>query len=277
MSLRAPLTSKRCILYIYSTNIGTEYFKHALYSPIFSLQNAVSFIMLTCLVPVLFTFYVQDVLKLKKNNSGAKGLIDNLKKKIISRKPKQQDPSEQTIEARKRWITFTYHSRLVRRITNLFKQTQLKIAYKATNTIQQQLTDMQAHNNPSGVYGLKCNTCNKIYVRQSGRTIAKRYKEHIRYIKTNNPTSTYAAHILQNIHEFGTERDTMTLIKACQKSPHSDCWEALYIYTYRKHKILISEQLVNDTNVIFDLASINPQHDTALQSAASNRTNHMNN
>ena len=26
----APLTSKRSILYIYSTNIGTEYFKHAL-------------------------------------------------------------------------------------------------------------------------------------------------------------------------------------------------------------------------------------------------------
>ena len=24
----APLTSKRCILHIYSTNIGTEYFKH---------------------------------------------------------------------------------------------------------------------------------------------------------------------------------------------------------------------------------------------------------
>ena len=32
-----PLTSKRCILYIYSTNIGTEYFKHGIYSPFFSL------------------------------------------------------------------------------------------------------------------------------------------------------------------------------------------------------------------------------------------------
>ena len=62
----APLTSKRCILYTYSTNIGTEYFKHALYSSTFSLQNAVCFITLTCLVSVLFTFYIQDVLKLKK-------------------------------------------------------------------------------------------------------------------------------------------------------------------------------------------------------------------
>ena len=61
----APLTSKCCILYIYSTKIGTEYFKRVIYSPFFPLQNAVCFIILTYLVPVLFTFYIQDVLKLK--------------------------------------------------------------------------------------------------------------------------------------------------------------------------------------------------------------------
>jgi len=66
MGRTSPLTSKSCILYTYSTNIGTEYFKHALFSPFLSLQNSVCFIMLTYLFPVLFTFYILNVLKLKK-------------------------------------------------------------------------------------------------------------------------------------------------------------------------------------------------------------------
>jgi len=48
----APLTSKRCILCMYSTNTGTEYFKHGIHSPFLSLHNAVCFIILTYLVPV---------------------------------------------------------------------------------------------------------------------------------------------------------------------------------------------------------------------------------
>ena len=57
--LTALLTSKRFILYIYSTNTGTEYFKHGIYCPFFPLQIAVCFIILTYMVPVLFTFYIQ--------------------------------------------------------------------------------------------------------------------------------------------------------------------------------------------------------------------------
>jgi len=63
----APLTSKRCILYIYSTSLGTEYFKHGIYSPFyFPLQNAVCFIIITCLVPVLFTILYTGCAKIKK-------------------------------------------------------------------------------------------------------------------------------------------------------------------------------------------------------------------
>jgi len=58
----APLTSKSFILFIYSTNTSTDYFKHGMYCPFFPLQNAVCFIILTYLVPVLFTFYLEGVL-----------------------------------------------------------------------------------------------------------------------------------------------------------------------------------------------------------------------
>ena len=70
------LTSKRCILYIYSTNIGTEYFKHGIYSLFFFSSKCSLFhhsnLFGSCIIHILYT----ECAKIKKNNSGAKRLID---------------------------------------------------------------------------------------------------------------------------------------------------------------------------------------------------------
>jgi len=79
-----------------------------------------------------------------------------------------------------RWIIFIYHSPLVRKVTNLFKNTDIHIAFKANNTIYQQLAQKADNRNPSGIYEIKCNTCSKNYVGLSGRPITIRHKEHIR-------------------------------------------------------------------------------------------------
>ena len=66
MGRTAPLTSNRRILYMYSTNVGTEYFKHALYSPFFFSAKCSLFhnanLFGACIIHILYT----GVLKLKK-------------------------------------------------------------------------------------------------------------------------------------------------------------------------------------------------------------------
>jgi len=69
------LTSKRCILYIYSTNIGTEYFKLGIYYRLLFSSKCSSFhnsnVLGSCIIHFLYTGGTK--LK-KKNNSGAKTL-----------------------------------------------------------------------------------------------------------------------------------------------------------------------------------------------------------
>ena len=74
----APLTPKRCILYIYSTNKGNEYFKHGIHSPFcFSSKCSLfhnSNVFGSCIIHILYT----GVLKLKKIIPASKGYISLL-------------------------------------------------------------------------------------------------------------------------------------------------------------------------------------------------------
>ena len=111
---------------------------------------------------------------------------------------------------------------MIKKFTNIFKDTDVKIAYRATDTIFKQLTTKpERPNNPNGIYSVKCITCNKKYVGQSGRDIQIRNKGHIIQIKNCNPKSAYANHIIQNKHEFGSAETILYLLKQCNKGSHN--------------------------------------------------------
>jgi hypothetical protein len=141
----------------------------------------------------------KTILTIAKDSGYPSHITHNLKTKLTGKKRKHKQQQNTQI-LHKQWVRFTYYSLLIRRVTKVFKQIGQKIAFRAASTIQQQLTQRQACKNPSGNYKLKCNTCNAVYVGQSGRAINVRHKEHIRYITTNNPMSAYEEHILQNRH-----------------------------------------------------------------------------
>ena len=198
------------------------------------------------------------ILTIARNNGYPRHLINSIRTKMTN----NTQNTEPRMHDNKKWITFKYFSPIVRRITNLFKDSNLNIAFKPFNTIKQQLTEKKDNKNPSGIYKLQCNTCKDVYIGQSGRDINIRYKQHIRYIRTNNPISAYATHILNNNHEYGTANNTVQILKKCDKGIRMNCWESLFIQTYHQEGTLITEQQVNEHNPLFELVNYKPTTQT---------------
>jgi hypothetical protein len=73
----------------------------------------------------------ETILTIAKNNGYPPALIHRLKTKLTNKKRalKQnctQQQQQETATLRNKWVMFTYFSPLVRKISNLFRQTDLK-------------------------------------------------------------------------------------------------------------------------------------------------------
>jgi hypothetical protein len=99
------------------------------------------------------------------------------------------------------------------------------------------------------------------YIGQTSRNLNQRYRERIRYIRNNDPQSAYAQHILQNLHEYVSITDTMSLLKPIHKLVLIP-YEQLFIQTFHHNGNLIMVQGTGEHNSLFQLAI-----DTMLMSA----------
>jgi len=155
--------------------------------------------------------------------------------------------------------TFTYHSSKARMKINLFKQTDITLVFKSTNALQQ-LTKPKTHDTTEdhdnfGIYTLICQTWNSAYIGQTSRNLTLRYCEHIRYIKNNDPQSTYVLHILKNICEYSSLKDIMSLLKLIHKTSMLIPYEQSLIHIFHQNGNLIPEQIFGEQNPLFLLAT----------------------
>ena len=91
------------------------------------------------------------ILTVARNNGFPEHIIHELKKKLITNKTKATQTNPPQKQSNK-WITFTFHGPPVHKVTNLFRKTGLKIAFRPTNTIFQQL--IQKKITPAGYISL---------------------------------------------------------------------------------------------------------------------------
>lgn len=108
--------------------------------------------------------------------------------------------------------------------------------------IQSGNTKPPIYTNP-GIYKIRCSTCNKFYIGQTGRSFNVRYKEHTRDSE-NNP-STFFQHLVDENHDVDTIEKAMDILHILAKGPEMNIIEEteIYLHSLNQTQNLLNEQI----------------------------------
>jgi len=153
------------------------------------------------------------------------------------------------------WANFTYIGKETSYIRNLFRKTQVKIAFRTTYAT----VHLLSHKNPkpdiyslSGIYKLTCPDCNKAYVGQVGRCFVTRFKEHEKAFRYNSQPSSFAIPLHEEAHSFETMNNIMQILHYHSKGTHLNTLEIFHIHAERTANNHINENQTIFVNAIFD-------------------------
>jgi hypothetical protein len=160
------------------------------------------------------------------------------------------------IELKEYMCDFTYDVPQIRNVSQIFRNTFLKITFGFTNDNCKILctqTENSFTKHQNGFYHTKCQTCNISHIAQKSLWLEHRYRQHSRYITTNNPQSIYSKHILDSAHYYGPTDTAMTLIKSEQTGRY------LYIVEIYFNRILPINNMIINARKRFKAALCNCQ------------------
>jgi hypothetical protein len=196
----------------------------------------------------------RNILHVSKTNGYPLSTITKLNTQIQN---KLHNLSVTNEHSNKKWTTFRYHSPMIGKMTIVFHDTNLKLAFRTKNSIQNILNTQNQNKNKytySSIYQMICHICSNSYIGQTDRGLEIRYKEHIRHIKNNSSQSAYTHHVLLNRHNYGPMETTVTLLHKAKKVKRMNTLENYYIQFFQHNNTVINEHSHLRTNPLFQLA-----------------------
>ena len=141
----------------------------------------------------------------------------------LSLKKKQ----EQNVE-KVQWAKFTCVGRGTRTITKIFKNTNVKVAFSTSNTIEKLLVTRHHRTKCKyencGIYQITCPTCNMKYIGRTG-PFRVRFQEHFHDFKYGNGKSRFAQQLLENRHSISPMESIMEAIHITNKGQMMDTFK----------------------------------------------------
>ena len=103
---------------------------------------------------------------------------------------------------------------------------------------------------------MKCSSCGKFYIGQTGRSLGKRYKEHLPGRNLAKITSHFARHLVYTNHDYVNFETNCTPLHICGKGQAMNTLEEYEIYkAYKLHpNNILNDKLRFTTNSLYNLA-----------------------
>lgn len=135
-------------------------------------------------------------------------------------------------ETEKRKVAMQFVPQIANKLHRKFNEYNMQLVFKNSNKICNlfgNTKDKIDTHDKCGIYSISCGDCDGVYYGQTKRSIGRRFKEHLSYIKKNECNkSAIAEHVLAEGH-FNVDVTNLKLVKCVYDERQLDAYESYYI------------------------------------------------
>jgi predicted GIY-YIG superfamily endonuclease len=150
---------------------------------------------------------LKNIKQIAKINGYGKTFVDRLNKKHIKKENlrrlttlTQNRSDESTTRA-----TISFYPGMTNQLQRIFYKHKIKLVFSNKDKLSDGLGNSKDKIDileKSGIYQIKCQGCDAVYIGQTRRNATTRFKKHFRNIRYNRPQlSSVANHILEHVNE----------------------------------------------------------------------------